>query len=68
MIEDSFNQRKIQIQQAARGCVSGTLAEWPHLLSALRYFGKRANPTTLAFAASCMAREVCEEQGWSYDH
>jgi hypothetical protein len=25
----------LQIEQASRGCVSGTLAEWPHLYQAL---------------------------------
>lgn len=39
MIEDSESQELIQIDHAARGMVSGTLAEWPHLKSALRRRG-----------------------------
>jgi hypothetical protein len=29
----------LQIQQAAKGCVSGTLAEWPYLKDALKVQG-----------------------------
>lgn len=38
-IEDSENQMRLQIEQAAKGMVSGTLREWPHLKRALRNFG-----------------------------
>ena len=38
-IEDSESHELIQIEMAAKGCVSGTLAEWPHLKSALRKRG-----------------------------
>jgi len=40
-IEDSKSQEMLQIEMAANGCVSGTLAEWPHLKSALRKRGIR---------------------------
>jgi hypothetical protein len=63
-IEDSEHHRKVQIEQAAIGCVSGTLAEWPHLLSALRFYGKEASRFDDALVAKRLAQEVCEEQGW----
>jgi len=65
-IEDPFESRKLQIECAAIGCVSGTLSEWPHLLSALRHFGKKADGTMFALTAKVLAQEVCEEQGWTY--
>jgi hypothetical protein len=46
---------RLQLEQAAKGCVSGTLAEWPHLDSALRHSGitlpKSAPPTVMRRAA-----------------
>lgn len=39
MIKDSESHELIQIEQAASGCVSGTLLEWPHLKHALRKRG-----------------------------
>lgn len=39
MIFDSECHELLQIEQAAHGMVSGTLAEWPHLKSALRKRG-----------------------------
>jgi len=35
--------RWLQIEMAAKGCVSGTLREWPHLLAALRELGEDAH-------------------------
>lgn len=67
IIQDSEHQRRLQIEQAAIGCVSGTLAEWPHLLSALRFYGKSVSKTTHALYAKHLAQEVCEEQGWFYN-
>jgi hypothetical protein len=48
----------MQIEMASRGCISGTLAQWPHLLSALRKAGKPATKHTLAADARKMACEV----------
>jgi len=39
MITDSESHELVQIDHAARGMVSGTLAEWPHLKAALRRRG-----------------------------
>ena len=36
---DPREHEMLQIEMAAMGCVSGTLAEWPHLRSALRKRG-----------------------------
>jgi hypothetical protein len=63
-ITDSQHQQQLQIEQAAIGCISGTLAEWPHLLSALRMHGKRVNKSTSALRAKELARQVCEAEGW----
>jgi hypothetical protein len=63
-IQDSQHQRQIQIEMAAIGCVSGTLAEWPHLLSALRKYGKRVNKSTSALRAKELSRQICESEGW----
>lgn len=38
-IKDSESHELIQIEMAAKGHVSGTLAEWPHLKHALRKRG-----------------------------
>lgn len=38
-INDSESQEMMQIEMAAKGCVSGILAEWPHLKHALRKRG-----------------------------
>ncbi len=35
-IEDLTEHDWIQIEQAARGCVSGTSVEWPHLMRAIQ--------------------------------
>ncbi len=36
----------IQVEMAARGCVSGTLEEWPHLARALKRLGHEDLPST----------------------
>lgn len=33
------SQTRLQIEQAAKGMISGTLREWPLLKKALRYYG-----------------------------
>lgn len=38
----------LQIEMAAKGCVSGTLKEWPMLAAALRKLGHELPPTTPA--------------------
>ena len=38
-MENQESQEMLQIEMAAKGCVSGTLAEWPHLERALRKRG-----------------------------
>ena len=48
MIENSESHEMIQIEMAARGCISGTLTEWPHLKSALRKRGIRMLDTATA--------------------
>jgi hypothetical protein len=57
MIKDSESHEMIQIEQAAAGCVSGTLAEWPHLKSALRRRGIKLSDSTTADKV----REVCKQ-------
>ena len=47
-IEDSESHEMMQIEMAAQGCVSGTLAEWPHLKHALRKRGVKMLDTANA--------------------
>lgn len=55
-VRDSDSQERIQIEQAAAGCISGTLAEWPHLKAALRKRGCRIMDSEPAESL----REVCK--------
>ena len=63
-ITDSEHQMRLQIEQAAIGCVSGTGAEWPHLVHALRHYGKQVYSVTFAKTLREFSKEVCWEQGW----
>lgn len=47
----------VQIEQAAGGCISGRLEEWPHLIVALRKLGKFLDPET---ACNPRVRELCK--------
>lgn len=48
----------LQIDPAARGCISGRLAEWPHLAEALRQHGYRLAPDTPARDLKTICREI----------
>ena len=66
MIEgDSEHHMRLQVEMAAAGCVSGTGAEWPHLLHALRYYGQPARKEMYADDLRLAAQRVCSLQGWS---
>ena len=54
----------IHFEMAARGCVSGTLAEWPMLGLALRKAGYPATTETTALQARTWARDYL---GWDDD-
>lgn len=47
-----------QIEMAARGCVSGTLAEWPHLMGALRRAGVDLPAKTEAWRLRNLSRQI----------
>ena len=66
MIEDSQSHMRIQIEMAAAGCISGSGAEWPHLLHALRHYGERASKEMMATTLRTAARRVCSAQGWNF--
>lgn len=65
MIEDSDHHMRLQIEMAAKGCVSGRGAEWPHLLHALRHYGQKARKEDFADTLKVMSQRVCFLQGWS---
>ena len=66
MIEDSESHMRLQIEMAAAGCVSGSGAEWPHLLHALRHYGERAHKDMMGTTLRTAARRVCTRMGWEY--
>ena len=55
---------RIQIEQAAAGCVSGTGREWPHLLHALRHYGQQVRKEMYADDLKLAAQRVCCLNGW----
>jgi len=65
MIEDSTDHMRVQVEQAAIGCISGTGREWPHLLHALRHYGQKPRKEDYADTLRTMAQRVCFLQGWS---
>jgi len=54
---------RLQIDQAARGCISGTLEEWPDLNNALRLCGYYRDPETCAIDLGELCRKIVAE--WS---
>lgn len=46
----------LQVDLAARGCVSGRLHEWPHLAAAFKRAGLEAQPSTGSFAVRDISR------------
>ena len=61
---DSHSQSRIQIEQAAAGCISGTLSEWPHLKHALRERGYRLSNAEPAASLAELCRTICRTEGW----
>lgn len=51
---------RLQVQMAAKGCVSGTLAEWPYLAGALRRYGFDLPPETEARHLRDLSREILD--------
>jgi len=49
---------QLQIKMAAKGCVSGTLSEWPHLAAALKSAGFDLPLTTEARHLIDLCREI----------
>lgn len=52
-------QHRIEIDMAARGMVSGTLAEWPLLKSALKAAGMDYPDSTTAAQLKQVCRDLC---------
>lgn len=63
-IKDSESHELIQIEMAAKGHVSGTLAEWPHLKHALRKRGTNLPDTA---NAQEMRAACCRQLGAELD-
>lgn len=61
-IEDSNDQSRVQIEQAAKGCISGTLSEWPHLKSALRKCGYDLHDSSSAKTVSLLCRKILADE------
>lgn len=51
---------RLQIEMAAQGCVSGTLAEWPHLMGALRRAGFDLPAKTEAWRLRGLSRQILD--------
>lgn len=64
MIQDSDHHMRLQVEMAAKGCVSGQGREWPHLLHALRHYGQKPRKEDYADTLKVMAQRVCFLQGW----
>lgn len=58
MTKDANEHDKLQIEMAARGCVSGRLGEWPMLKSALRKYGY-GNLSN--FTRADVLRKLCQD-------
>ncbi len=57
-VNDSKSQGRVQIEMAAKGCISGTLSEWPHLKSVLRKAGYDLPGHTSAFTLTKLCKEL----------
>lgn len=51
---------KLQIKQAAAGCISGTLCEWPMLSRALDNLGYKLPKTTTARDLKLVCKTILE--------
>ena len=59
-------RERLALEQAARGCVSGTLAEWPVLASAFRAVGVVVDLDARASVLRLLARAALEAlEGWT---
>lgn len=56
------NHDLLQIEVASKGCISGTLAEWPHLKQALRKLGYSLPDFTLAGELRDICKEILDKQ------
>ena len=56
---------QLQLDQAARGCVSGTLAEWPLLQVALARHGMKLPATARAREMQRASAECLDRSEWS---
>jgi hypothetical protein len=59
--EDLTPHRKLQIEMAAKGCISGRLTEWPHLYRALESLGYPVTVDVLALEAKEWCCEILEK-------
>ena len=55
---------QLQLDQAARGCVSGTLAEWPLLQAALARCGMKMPTTARAREMQRASAECLDRSEW----
>lgn len=51
----------LQVEMAARGCISGQLREWPDLQTALRRAGYSLADSTHAYQIKTICRRLFEE-------
>ena len=56
---------QLQLDQAARGCISGTLAEWPLLQEALARCGMNLPATARAREMQRASAECLDQNDWS---
>jgi len=63
LVIDDKSQARVQIEMAAKGCISGTLSEWPLLKSVLKELGYDLPDHTASITLSRLCRKLLSDYG-----